>query len=192
MRLAPRVDLDTPLCQAGRLILMHAGEDLDREGIRRTPERFANAYRFLLDGYEMTVQDAIGEGVFEAEGQGDLVAVRGIEFYSLCEHHVLPFWGQAEIRYYPDGKILGLSKFPRLVDIFARRLQVQERLTHQVAQAVMDAVQARAVHVRIVAQHLCMMMRGVEKQLSDTLTEVTLGIEQLNSFQQARLLQPHP
>lgn len=174
--------------QAARLIVEQSGDRADRPGLLRTPERFSKAYHYLLGGYQQSVEEVVGEGVFQAEGHGELVVVRQIEFYSMCEHHVLPFWGRAEVRYYPSDKILGLSKLPRIVDLFARRLQVQERLTHQIARAVDEVVRPRAVHVRVVAQHLCMMMRGIEKQHSDTYTESTRGLTNLEPFEQQRLL----
>jgi len=171
---------------AGAMILRAMGEDLDREGLQRTPTRFALAMQKLTQGYALTPEEAVGEGIFQAEGAG-LVSVRNIEFYSLCEHHMLPFWGKASVAYYPGEKILGLSKIPRLLDVFARRFQVQERVTQQVADALMALIKPRAVVVRIAASHLCMMMRGVEKQHSVTLTEVSKGVESLTETEKARL-----
>ncbi len=171
---------------AGEFIVAASGdEDPTREGLARTPARFAKAMDHLLSGYELTVKEAVGEGVFAAEGRG-LVTVESIEFYSLCEHHLLPFWGSVSVAYFPKDKILGLSKIPRIVDIFARRLQVQERFTRQVADAIREAVDPRAVAVRAKASHLCMMMRGVEKQNSFTSTEVQYGVETLSPVEQAR------
>ena len=155
---------------AARLLISAAHEDESREGLARTPERFAKAFAHLCSGYLKTARDVVGEGVFEAEGSG-LVAVKDVEFYSLCEHHILPFWGKASVAYFPGDKILGLSKFPRLVDLHARRLQVQERLTESVANEIQDLIAPRAIVVTVTAQHLCMMMRGVEKQGSCTTTE---------------------
>jgi GTP cyclohydrolase I len=132
---------------AASLILRASGEDVEREGLERTPERFRKAMIHLLSGYEKTPQDVVGEGVFKAEGTG-LVSVRDVEFYSLCEHHMLPFWGKASVAYYPRKKILGLSKIPRLVDLFARRFQVQERLTEQLSNAMVELLSPRAVAVR--------------------------------------------
>lgn len=172
--------------QAGRLILQGAGEDLAREGIQRTPERFAKAMQHLTSGYARTLESVVGEGVFAAEGSG-LVVVRDVEFYSLCEHHMLPFWGKATVAYYPRSKIVGLSKIPRIVDLFAQRFQVQERLTQQVGEALKGVVDARAVFVRVRAQHMCMMMRGVEKQGSDTLTEWHSGLEALTEYERERI-----
>jgi GTP cyclohydrolase I len=171
---------------AGSLILRAAGEDTEREGVRKTPQRFAKAMKHLTSGYTMTAREAVGEGVFEAEGSG-LVCVRNVEFYSLCEHHMLPFWGKASVAYYPNKKILGLSKIPRIVEVFARRFQVQERLTREVSEAVKELIEPRAVVTRVKACHLCMMMRGVEKQQSDTITESSLGLEQLSEIEQKRL-----
>jgi len=173
---------------AATLLLHYAGEDLGREGLQRTPERFAKAMSHLFSGYDRTVEEVLGSGVFAAEGPG-LVAVRDLEFFSLCEHHMLPFWGKATVAYYPGERIVGLSKIPRLVEVFARRLQVQERLTRQVAQALMEKLQARAVGVRLSASHMCMMMRGVEKQCSHTVSETLLGLENLSAVERDRLLQ---
>jgi GTP cyclohydrolase I len=171
---------------AGTLILRSAGEDLMREGLLRTPDRFARAMAHLLEGYDETPESVVGQGVFAAEGQG-LVSVRHVEFYSLCEHHMLPFWGTASVAYYPQEKILGLSKIPRVLDVFARRLQVQERLTHQVADAIFQLIEPRAVMVQVKASHMCMMMRGVEKQHSDTVTEAHRNLDQLSPLEQERL-----
>jgi GTP cyclohydrolase I len=171
---------------AAEMILRAAGEDLDREGLTRTPDRFKRAMKELTEGYRLDPQTVVGEGVFDAEGSG-LVSVREVEFFSLCEHHMLPFWGKATVAYYPDKKILGLSKVPRLIDLFARRFQVQERLTRQVAQSIFELIRPRAVAVRVEACHLCMMMRGVEKQMSNTRTEYQLGIKTLSAVEQSRL-----
>jgi GTP cyclohydrolase I len=150
------------------------GEDPDREGIVRTPHRVARSLAWLTRGYAQTPQSAVGEGVFE-EAHDHMVMVRDIELYSLCEHHLLPFFGKAHVAYIPDGRILGLSKVPRIVEVFARRLQVQERLTAQVADAIQEVLAPRGVGVVIEAVHLCMMMRGVEKQNSKTITSALLG-----------------
>jgi GTP cyclohydrolase I len=152
------------------------GEDPHREGLRRTPQRVASSLAWLTRGYEMDVQQVIGKGVFDAEGATNMVMVRDIELYSLCEHHMLPFYGKAHVAYIPDGKIVGLSKLPRVVEVFARRLQVQERLTEQIATAIDDALQPQGVGVVIEAYHLCMMMRGVEKQNSKTITSAVRGL----------------
>lgn len=172
--------------EAAKLILQSVGEDLNRKGLQQTPIRFAKAMGEICAGYTMTLKDAIGEGAFTAEGKG-LVSVRNIEFYSMCEHHMLPFTGKASIAYYPDKKILGLSKLPRIVDMFARRFQVQERLTKQIAEGVVESIAPRAVAVKMTATHMCMMMRGVEKQASETTTEIFLGAETLTELEKVRL-----
>ena len=150
------------------------GEDAERAGLRKTPERVATAMAWLTRGYAMTVADVVGDAVFE-ETHENMVLVRDIEFYSLCEHHLLPFFGRAHIAYIPDGKILGLSKLPRIVEVFSRRLQVQERLTEEIAQAVEQVLRPSGVGVVLEAVHLCMMMRGVEKQNASTITSALRG-----------------
>jgi GTP cyclohydrolase IA len=155
--------------------LSQIGEDPNREGLLRTPARVAKALLALTDGYTMTAEDVIGKGVF-TETHDNMIMVRDIELYSLCEHHMLPFFGKAHVAYIPNGKIVGLSKIPRIVDVFARRLQVQERLTDQIASALNDALQPCGVGVVIEAYHLCMMMRGVQKQNSKTITSAVLGV----------------
>jgi len=152
------------------------GEDPDREGLRRTPERVAASLAWLTRGYEMDAKQVVGEGIFDADGACNMIMVRDIELYSLCEHHVLPFFGKAHIAYIPNGKIVGLSKLPRLVEVFARRLQVQERLTEQIATAIQETLNPQGVGVVIEAYHLCMMMRGVEKQNSKTITSAVRGL----------------
>jgi GTP cyclohydrolase I len=151
------------------------GEDPEREGLVRTPERVAKAMSFLTAGYDMTVESVVGSALFEEEHE-NMVMVRDIELYSLCEHHMLPFFGKAHVAYIPNGRIVGLSKLPRIVDVFARRLQVQERLTEQVAKAIEDVLAPRGVGVVIEAFHMCMMMRGVEKQNSRTITSALRGV----------------
>ena len=151
------------------------GEDPEREGLVRTPVRVARSLAWLTRGYGQDVRDAVGGGVFAADGHDNMVMVRDIELYSLCEHHLLPFFGKAHIAYIPRGRIAGLSKLPRLVEVFARRLQVQERLTAQIAHAVEEVLEPAGVGVVIEAVHLCMMMRGVEKQNSKTITSALLG-----------------
>ena len=151
------------------------GEDPGRDGLVRTPRRVADSLRWLTRGYAMDVREVVSGALF-AEAHEDMVMVRDIELYSLCEHHLLPFYGKAHIAYIPGDRIVGLSKLPRVVDVFARRLQVQERLTEQVASALDDVLAPRGVGVVIEAAHLCMMMRGVEKQNSMTITSALRGV----------------
>ena len=150
------------------------GEDPQRDGLQKTPLRVSRAMAWLTRGYEMNVASVVGDAVFEEE-HASMVMVRDIEFYSMCEHHMLPFFGKAHIAYIPNGKIVGLSKLPRIVEVFARRLQVQERLTQQVADAIQDVLAPIGVGVVIEAYHLCMMMRGVQKQSSRTVTSSLKG-----------------
>ena len=150
-------------------------EDPTRDGLLRTPERMEKSMAFLTRGYRQTLGEVIGSALFDVD-YDEMVIVRDIEFYSMCEHHLLPFYGRAHIAYVPSGKVIGLSKLPRLVDMFARRLQVQERLTRQVAEAIIETIQPQGVGVILEAQHLCMMMRGVEKQSSMTTTSAMLGV----------------
>jgi len=156
-------------------ILTRIGEDPARDGLQRTPERMAKSLAFLTRGYHQSVEEVLHDALFDVD-YDEMVIVKDIEFYSLCEHHLLPFFGKAHIAYVPRGKVVGLSKIPRIVDVFARRLQVQERLTHQVAEAIEDAIHPQGVGVVLEAQHLCMMMRGVEKQSSSTVTSAMLGV----------------
>ncbi len=153
------------------------GEDVTREGLRKTPERVDRSLRFLTSGYDLKLESVVNGALFQAEG-AELVVVREIEFYSLCEHHLLPFFGRAHIAYLPDRTILGLSKFARIVDLFSRRLQVQERLTTEIADAVAQTLAPKGVAVVTEASHLCMMMRGVQKQGSVTRTLTMRGIFQ--------------
>ena len=169
---APRPE---PFADKIREVLAAIGEDARREGLLKTPERVESSLRFLTQGYWQTVEDVVGDAVFEETHQS-MIMVRDIELYSLCEHHLLPFFGRAHVAYIPNGKILGLSKVARIVDVFARRLQVQERLTDQIADAVMDVLRPTGVGVVIEAAHFCMMMRGVEKQNSRTVTSALRGI----------------
>ena len=158
-----------------RELLARIGEDADRDGLRHTPKRFHDTFDWLTRGYQMTVDDAIGHGIFHEDHQS-MVMVRDIEIYSLCEHHLLPFFGRAHVAYLPKGKIVGLSKIPRVVEVFARRLQLQERLTDQIAEALMQVLEPLGVGVVLEAYHLCMMMRGVEKQNSRTVTSALRGV----------------
>ncbi len=158
-----------------REMILALGEDPERPGLVKTPERVDAALRWLTQGYTMSIADAVGDAVFE-EAHESMIMVRDIELYSLCEHHMLPFFGRAHVAYVPNGRIVGLSKLPRLVDIFARRLQVQERMTDQIADALMGVLNPSGVGVVIEAAHLCMMMRGVQKQNSKTVTSAMRGI----------------
>lgn len=155
-------------------ILRGLGEDPQREGLRDTPQRAAKAMNFLTKGYHEDLENIVNGAIFESDND-QMVLVKNIELYSLCEHHLLPFIGKCHIAYLPSGKVLGLSKFARIVDMFARRLQIQENLTKQIADAVMSVTNARGVAVVIESQHMCMMMRGVEKQNSSMLSSVMLG-----------------
>ncbi len=151
------------------------GENPGREGLVKTPARVAASLKWLTRGYDLDVSDVVGDAIFE-EQHDNMIMVRDIELYSMCEHHMLPFFGKAHVAYIPNGRIIGLSKLPRVVDVFARRLQVQERMTEQVAQALTDILQPRGVGVVIEAYHLCMMMRGVQKQNSKTITSAVRGV----------------
>jgi GTP cyclohydrolase I len=157
-----------------RAILAAIGENPDREGLQKTPERVDKALRFLTQGYTQDAETLLNQALFSV-CYDEMVLVKDIELFSLCEHHLLPFFGKAHVAYIPDGKVIGLSKLPRLVDMFARRLQVQERLTVQIAQEIQDKVQPRGVGVVIEAMHFCMIMRGVEKQHSVAVTSCMLG-----------------
>lgn len=156
-------------------IITEIGEDVSREGLLDTPKRAAKAFKFLNNGYDKTLEEVLNGAIFEADTE-DMVIVKDIELYSLCEHHLLPFIGKCHIAYIPNGKVLGLSKLARIVDMYARRLQIQEKLTKQIADAVEVAIGAKGVAVVIEAKHLCMMMRGVEKQNSVMTTSVMTGI----------------
>ena len=170
-----------------RAILEGVGEDATREGLLKTPYRAAEAMKFLTSGYEMDLDAVLNDAVF-SEDCDDMVIVRDIEFYSLCEHHMLPFFGHAHVGYIPNGKIVGLSKVARIVEMFARRLQVQERMTQQIALAMNEALSPRGVAVVTEAKHLCMMMRGVEKQESTTISSHVLGEFRNNPTTRAEFL----
>ncbi|MFL5813317.1 MAG: GTP cyclohydrolase I FolE [Bdellovibrionia bacterium] len=175
------------LSKIAGLMLHLVGENPKREGLLDTPKRFAKALRFLTSGYETSVRDAVGSAVFNEPGS-ELVLVRDIEFFSLCEHHMLPFFGKAHVAYIPDGRVIGLSKIPRIVDIYARRLQVQERLTREIAQEIDRILKPKGVMVHIEASHMCMMMRGVEKQNSSTITKATIGAFEKDATLRAEFL----
>jgi GTP cyclohydrolase IA len=166
-------DLDR-IANAYRELLQTIGEDVDREGLQRTPDRAARALEFLTQGYRQNLDEIINGAVFESSAS-EIILVKDIELYSLCEHHLLPFIGRAHVAYLPNGKVIGLSKVARIVDVFARRLQIQENLTTQVAESLMNCLQPSGVAVVVEAKHLCMMMRGVEKQNSVMKTSCLLG-----------------
>lgn len=155
-------------------IIQSVGEDLSRPGLKDTPKRAAKAFRYLTQGYDQTLEEVINGAIFPSDTD-ELVIVDNIELYSLCEHHLLPFIGKCHVGYLPTGKVIGLSKIARIVDMFARRLQIQENLTKEIAEAVMTVTEASGVAVIVEAQHMCMMMRGVEKQNSMMKTSVMLG-----------------
>ena len=155
-------------------LLVELGEDPERDGLKRTPERVSRMFGELLSGYQKNIEELVNGAIFESDYQ-DIVLVRNIEFYSLCEHHMLPFYGRAHVAYLPDGKIIGLSKIPRLVDMFARRLQVQERMTQEIAIALNDIIKPRGVAVMVEGAHMCAMMRGVKKENASMVTQSMLG-----------------
>lgn len=156
-------------------LIQDLGEDLTREGLRNTPKRAAAAFRYLTKGYQEDIEKVINGAIFDSDTD-EIILVKNIELYSLCEHHLLPFIGKCHVAYIPQGKVIGLSKTARIVDVFARRLQIQEKLTKQIADTIMKYTKARGVAVVIEAQHLCMMMRGVEKQNSVMTTSCVLGV----------------
>ncbi|KAK9882225.1 hypothetical protein WA026_019740 [Henosepilachna vigintioctopunctata] len=162
------------LTAAYKTIISSLGEDAEREGLLKTPERASKAMLFFTKGYQQSVEEVLNDAVF-SEDHDEMVLVRDIEMFSMCEHHMVPFYGKVSIAYMPQGKILGLSKLARIVEVFSRRLQVQERLTKQIAQAVYDAVNPAGVAVFIEGVHMCMVMRGVQKIKSSTITSTTLG-----------------
>jgi GTP cyclohydrolase I len=167
-------DLDK-IAKAYRELLQNIGEDVDREGLRRTPDRAARALEFLTQGYRQDLDQIINDAVFESSAS-EIILVKDIELYSLCEHHLLPFIGRAHVAYIPNGKVIGLSKVARIVDVYARRLQIQENLTTQIAGSLMNCLEPAGVAVVVEAKHLCMMMRGVEKQNSVMKTSCLLGV----------------
>jgi GTP cyclohydrolase I len=166
---------DASLSEITREMLLRLGEDPERDGLRRTPERMEKALHYLTRGAQEDPHKLLLDALFDVT-YDEMVIVKDIEMFSLCEHHVLPFYGKVHVAYIPNGKVIGLSKIPRLVDVFARRLQVQERLTTQIAETIQEAVKPQGVGVVIEARHLCMMMRGVEKQHSSTVTSSMLGV----------------
>jgi len=168
-------EFQDPIAGHAESLLAHIGEDARRAGLVDTPKRFAKAMRELTRGYELDLDSVVGSGVFDEEGEG-VVLVRDVEFFSLCEHHMLPFSGRIHVAYLPRKKIIGLSKIPRIVELFARRFQVQERLTEQVADALVELLQPKGVVVIAEAKHMCMAMRGVESQHSSTTTRALRGV----------------
>jgi GTP cyclohydrolase I len=165
---------ESPIAAMMREVIREIGEDPTRQGLVKTPERADKAMRFLTSGYTTSLDEIVNGALFDVDTDG-MVIVRDIEFYSLCEHHMLPFFGKMHVAYLPNKRVIGLSKIPRIVDMYARRLQVQEQLTQQVATAVSEILDARGVGVIAEARHFCMMMRGVEKQHSGTITSTMLG-----------------
>ncbi len=163
------------LQQLVRALIEQLGEDVGREGLRGTPERAADSLTYLTGGYGADLEDLLGDALFEQQ-YDEMVLVKNVQFYSLCEHHLLPFFGAAHVAYLPRGKVLGLSKVPRVVDVFARRLQLQERMTREIAEALLQLTEAKGVGVVIEARHLCMEMRGVEKVGGQTVTSCMLGV----------------
>lgn len=155
-------------------LIKQIGEDPERAGLVKTPARAAKAFSYLTSGYQQSVLEVVNDALFPVENRS-MVLVKNIEFFSMCEHHMLPFWGKVHVGYIPNKKVIGLSKIPRIVDVFARRLQIQEELGYQIAKAIMDVTEGSGAAVVIDAQHLCMMMRGVEKQHSETTTCSVLG-----------------
>jgi GTP cyclohydrolase IA len=172
--LEPVAVQNASLAELTREMLLRLGEDPEREGLLRTPERMAQALEFLTEGYQEDPQEIL-KGALFTEEYDEMVIVKDVEMFSLCEHHLLPFFGKVHVAYIPNGKVIGLSKIPRLIDVFARRLQVQERLTMQIAESIQHAIAPEGVGVVIEARHLCMMMRGVEKQHSAAVTSSMLG-----------------
>lgn len=168
------VPKDDSIASHMKPVLEMLGEDSKREGLVRTPERYEKAMRFITSGYDMKLDDIVNGALFHVKCD-EMVVIKDIEFFSTCEHHLLPFFGKMHVAYLPKDKVVGLSKIPRIVDMFARRLQLQERLTQQVAEAIAEVISPRGVGVLCEAKHFCMMMRGVEKQDSSTVTSTMLG-----------------
>lgn len=176
------------IATAYRELIDFIGEDPDREGLRDTPRRAAKAIEFLTKGYHDDVESIVNNALYQSNID-EIIIVKDIELYSLCEHHILPFIGKCHVGYLPNGKVLGLSKIARIVEMFARRLQIQERLTHDIAQTILDVTDASGVGVLVEAQHLCMQMRGVEKQHSLMKTSVLLGAFRSDSATRSEFLQ---
>jgi GTP cyclohydrolase I len=166
---------DVPFQDLVREMLRRLGEDVERQGLQKTPERVEKSLHWLTRGYDMSLRQVIGDAIFD-EDHHNMVIVKDIEMYSMCEHHMLPFFGKVHVAYIPNGRIVGLSKVPRVVEVFARRLQVQERMTEQIAEALHELLEPQGVAVICEAYHLCMMMRGVEKQNSKTITSAMQGV----------------
>jgi len=169
-------------------LLVELGEDPSREGLQNTPERVAKSMKFLTGGYWVNIEELVNDALFQDPDTDEMVILKDIDVFSLCEHHMLPFFGKCHVAYLPDGKIIGLSKVPRIVDAFGRRLQVQERLTTQIANSLMDILKPKGVAVVIDALHLCMSMRGVEKQNSYTTTSSMLGVFKTNPSTRSEFL----
>jgi len=181
------MEADKKLVKSYEGILKNIGEDLQREGLLRTPLRAAKAMQFLTKGYDENLDKIVNNAIFETNND-EMVIVKDIELYSLCEHHLLPFFGKCHVAYIPDGKVLGLSKVARIVDVFARRLQIQENLTAQIAETIQHYTGSKGVAVVIEAKHLCMMMRGVEKQNSSMTTSSMLGVFRKNNATRSEFL----
>ena len=178
---------DNKLKKIASDLLTQIGEDPNREGLKKTPDRFKKAWEFFSKGYKEDLNIIINNAVF-TEGNKDMVIVRDVEFYSMCEHHILPFFGRAHVGYIPNGKVIGLSKIPRIIDMFSRRLQVQERLTNQVAEAIQEVLDPLGVAVVLEGAHMCMQMRGVEKQNSFASTSSMLGLFRKSAQTRAEFL----
>jgi GTP cyclohydrolase I len=183
----PKVKAEDPVAELVESLLVEIGEDPDRQGLKATPDRVSRALRELTDGYGVKPEDVIADAIFDQD-YDEMVVVKNINFYSLCEHHMLPFFGQCHVGYLPKGKIVGLSKIPRLVEVFSHRLQIQEQLTKQVAEALNDALDPHGVGVVVEARHLCMEMRGVELPGGRMLTSCMLGTFRRDSRTRAEFL----